>query len=144
MAYETGGRNVPEPWEPNVTALKDADDAEVAELVRRGPRCRRPGRKEEFEKQSLASSRRRRKKLLAAGAPPSAVDDLFREQREAETRFFSAEKYLGKVGAFEGAAYEAHGLYRPSVDCIMFTRTTAGFCPVCRRAIERVIDAQTR
>jgi hypothetical protein len=36
--------------------------------------------------------------------------------------------------------YEARGLYRPRSDCIMFSRDDVGFCPVCRRAIERVID----
>jgi hypothetical protein len=44
------------------------------------------------------------------------------------------------VGAFEGAGYEASGLYRPSTDCIMFTRDTVGFCRVCQRAISRIID----
>ena len=48
------------------------------------------------------------------------------------------------VGAFEGAMYEAQGLYRPSVDCIMFTRDEVGFCQVCRGAIERIIDMHTR
>ena len=36
---------------------------------------------------------------------------------------FAAEKYAGKVGAFEGADYEAKGYYRPQINCIMFTRT---------------------
>ena len=40
--------------------------------------------------------------------------------------------------------YESQGLYRPSVDCIMFTRDDVGFCPVCRRAIERIIDLYSR
>jgi hypothetical protein len=53
-------------------------------------------------------------------------------------------KYSGKVGAFEGAGYEAKGLYRPRTDCIMFSRDKVGFCPVCRRAIERVIDQYSR
>jgi hypothetical protein len=49
------------------------------------------------------------------------------------------------VGAFEGAMYEGHGYYRPEADCMMFTRNTArGFCSVCRRAIERVIDLYAR
>ncbi|MEE8573259.1 MAG: M64 family metallopeptidase, partial [Gemmatimonadota bacterium] len=48
-------------------------------------------------------------------------------------------EHSGEVGAFEGAMYEAHGLYRSETDCIMFTRTDY-FCRVCRRAIERVID----
>ena len=42
------------------------------------------------------------------------------------------------------AAYEAKGLYRPSADCIMFTRDRGGFCPVCRRAIGRVVDEYSR
>ena len=53
-------------------------------------------------------------------------------------------KWSGRVGAFEGAAYEAKGLYRSSADCIMFTRDSVGFCPVCRRAIGRVIDEYSR
>jgi hypothetical protein len=54
-------------------------------------------------------------------------------------KLFASEKYAGRVGAFEGAIYEAKGYYRPEVDCIMFTRSKA-FCAVCRRAIERVIN----
>jgi len=57
---------------------------------------------------------------------------------------FAAEKYAGKVGAFEGANYEAKGYYRPQVDCIMFTRDDAGFCAVCRRAIERIIELYSK
>ena len=52
----------------------------------------------------------------------------------------AAEPYAGKVGAFEGAGYHASGLYRPALDCIMFSRNTRIFCPVCARAIERIID----
>ena len=55
-------------------------------------------------------------------------------------QFLASMKYAGTVGAFEGAAYEARGLYRPEADCIMFTRDAVGFCRVCRRAISRIID----
>jgi hypothetical protein len=48
------------------------------------------------------------------------------------------------VGAFEGAAYQAQGLYRPELDCIMFTRNPTSFCRVCARAIERTIDLYAR
>ena len=41
--------------------------------------------------------------------------------------------HSGKVGAFEGATYQAKGLYRPQTDCIMFTRDEVGFCKVCRK-----------
>ena len=72
------------------------------------------------------------------------MDKLFTEEREWETKLLGSQKYAGKVGAFEGAAYEARGLYRPQTDCIMFTRDEVGFCRVCRRAIERIIDAYSQ
>ena len=50
------------------------------------------------------------------------------------------EKYFGKVGAFEGAGYSAKGLYRPAYDCTMKSISVDNFCPVCKRAIQRMID----
>lgn len=143
VAYETGAAGLPEPWEPNVTALRDPARLKWRDLVAPGTPLPTPWSKETFEKASRGFQARR-KALLAAGTPPAAVDDLFREQRKAEAAFFAKERHAGEVGAFEGAAYEAKGLYRSSVDCIMFTRTEAGFCPVCRRAVERVIDSHAR
>ena len=72
------------------------------------------------------------------------MDALFTEEKEHESRMLAAEKYAGKVGAFEGAMYEARGYFRPQVDCIMFTRNEVPICAVCRRTIERVIDLYTR
>jgi hypothetical protein len=71
------------------------------------------------------------------------MEALFREELEHEQAMFAREKYAGKVGAFEGAIYEAHGYYRPEIDCIMFSRTNH-FCAVCRRAIERIIELYSR
>jgi hypothetical protein len=72
------------------------------------------------------------------------MDALFREQQAWDTKFLSSMTYSGRVGAFEGAAYEARGLYRPETDCIMFTRDPVGFCRVCQRAIGRIIDLYSR
>jgi hypothetical protein len=52
--------------------------------------------------------------------------------------------YEGTVGCFEGAGYSAKGLYRSSLDCRMFSKSLAPFCPVCRRAIEEIIDFHTK
>jgi hypothetical protein len=52
--------------------------------------------------------------------------------------------YAGIVGCFEGAGYSAKGLFRPSRDCIMLSKKEQPFCPVCRRAIEKVIDSYTK
>jgi len=46
----------------------------------------------------------------------------------------------GVVGAFEGAGYASKGLYRPTLDCLMFSRGLQPFCPVCRRAVERMVE----
>ena len=72
------------------------------------------------------------------------MDRFFAEQQARETTLLSSMPYSGKVGAFEGASYEPTGLYRSETDCIMFTRDPVGFCRVCQRAIERVIDLYTR
>ena len=44
------------------------------------------------------------------------------------------------VGLFEGAGYMAKGCWRPYEECRMLNNTAPGFCPVCRRAINRMID----
>jgi hypothetical protein len=51
--------------------------------------------------------------------------------------------HAGKVGAFEGAGYEARGLFRPEAECIMGSRKVMRFCRVCQRAINRIIDLHT-
>ena len=47
-------------------------------------------------------------------------------------------RYADRVGVFEGGGYLTKGVYRPKVHCTM--RDYAPFCPVCSRAIERMID----
>ncbi|MEO8055529.1 MAG: M64 family metallopeptidase [Acidobacteriota bacterium] len=143
VAYETGAADKPEPWEPNVTALKDAKKLKWADLVESGTPLPTPWEKETFEKRSREIQKTRRA-IVAAGKPPSALDELFRDEAKEETALLGSMKWSGKVGAFEGAAYEAKGLYRSSADCIMFTRDNVGFCPVCRRAITRIIDQYAR
>jgi hypothetical protein len=46
--------------------------------------------------------------------------------------------YDGKLGVFEGGGYLAEGVYRPADHCMM--RDLKPFCPVCSRAILRMID----
>ena len=48
------------------------------------------------------------------------------------------------VGLFEGAGYELHGVYRPAQECRMRNNECKVFCPVCTRAIERMIDYYCR
>ena len=48
-------------------------------------------------------------------------------------------RYHERLGAFEGAGYAAKGLYRPAVDCKMFSKANREFCGVCRRAVADAI-----
>jgi len=130
-----------EPWEPNATALLDPATLKWKDMVEAGTPLPTPWAKEEFEKFE-AQIQKQRHELRAAGKPESEMEELFRKERHQEEELFRSEKYAGKVGAFEGANYEAKGYYRPEVDCIMFTRYDK-FCAVCRRAIERVIGMYT-
>ena len=68
------------------------------------------------------------------------MEALFREESARTAPLLARGPHGAVVGAFEGALYEAKGYYRPRADCIMFTRNEVGFCPVCRRALEQVID----
>jgi IgA Peptidase M64/Peptidase M64 N-terminus len=137
VAYAPAPANRIEPWEPNVTALLDPQTLKWRDLVESGTPLPTPWQKEEFEKASRAYQERRAK-IRAANRPEEDMEALFAEVRAFEMTLFAREKHRGKVGAFEGANYEAKGYYRPELDCIMFTRSPA-FCAVCRRAIEMVI-----
>lgn len=43
------------------------------------------------------------------------------------------------VGVYEGGGYRSKGIYRPADVCRMRNNAAERFCPVCERAIERVI-----
>lgn len=45
-----------------------------------------------------------------------------------------------KLGVYEGAGYCAKGLYRPWKDCTMKDIKYNHFCPVCKRAFNRMLD----
>jgi hypothetical protein len=138
-----GGIEHIEPWEPNATALHDPANVKWKELIDASTPLPTPWDKVTFEKHSR-EIQKERARLRATNAPESEMDKLFTEERAWETQFLGGQKYAGKVGAFEGAAYEAQGLYRPELDCIMFTRDEVGFCRVCRKAIERIIDMYSK
>ncbi len=141
VAYEHDGAAPPEPWEPNITATTDSERLKWRDLLSADVPLPTPWDKAAFEERSKATGAKRQA-LRDAGAEENELEELFTEERKTLTRLLAANDFAGKTGAFEGAGYLAEGLYRPTVDCIMFTRNEVGFCPVCREAIERVIDQQ--
>jgi hypothetical protein len=142
VAYQTGAAVKPEPWERNITALHDPATLKWRDLVTAGTPLPTPWDKQEYERHS-ADVRARRQALVERNAPQEDFDRLFAEQQAWETTFFERQTHAGHVGAFEGAGYEVEGLYRPEIDCIMFSRNPVGFCEVCRRAILEIIDLYT-
>jgi hypothetical protein len=128
-----------EPWEANATALHDPQHIKWGDRGEPGTPLPTPWPKAEFEEHSRRI-RALRQELIDGNAPEADFDALFREQREIERQMLSSGTHADHVGAFEGASYEARGLYRPEQDCIMFSRNMHGFCRVCRRAIERIIE----
>ena len=57
--------------------------------------------------------------------------------------YLKANTNYGKTGAFEGAGYVANGMYRPMLDCIMFSKGTKPFCTVCEAHIVDIIETYT-
>lgn len=45
-----------------------------------------------------------------------------------------------KVGVYEGGGYQSKGVYRPVQECRMKINEAPEFCPVCDRAIRRLVD----
>lgn len=97
--YETLYPSDTEPWEPNITTLRDFG--------------------------------RKWKDMLPEGTPVPTIADGKKE--ELYTR----------VGVYEGAGYQSKGVYRGCQECRMKTNEAPGFCPVCRRALERLIRFYT-
>ena len=141
-----------EPIEPNITALLDPKALKWADLVTPGTPIPTPWGKPEFDEAEDAFQKRRedfnRKITAATRLGDSAQADRLKLEAEGAARehVASAEArintspFFDQVGAFEGAGYTSKGMYRPALDCIMFSRGEKPFCAVCRRAIERTIS----
>jgi hypothetical protein len=139
IAYEDFNPAGTEPWEPNITALLDPENPKWGSFIDEDTPVPTPWNQDEYDAMSY-DYQEKRNALRAAQAPDAEVEKLFAELKELTTPMLQGEQYFEKVGAFEGAGYEARGLYRPEADCIMFTRNPENFCRVCSAALERMID----
>lgn len=125
-----------EPWEPNVTALLDPQRLKWRRFVDEGTPLPTPWPKAAYD--SLEAIRQQWDR-----SKPGYYEkwhDLIKQQK----KLLEKAKYYGKVGAFEGAGYSFTGLYRPFMDCRMFSLGLVPFGPVCRATIDRVIDFYAR
>lgn len=141
VAYQSGQER-PEPWEPNVTALHDPKKLKWKSKVKPDTLLPTPWPKEQFEK-FQRDYQKERSELRAANRPESDMNALFRRERSFTQTLLGAAANHDRVGAFEGANYQASGYYRPQMQCIMFDRSER-FCEVCASAIEQVIDLYSK
>lgn len=142
VAYEIPDEQI-EPWEVNATLLEDSGQLKWGDLVTEGTPLPTPWPKETYEEHSQGIQQRRRQ-IRAEGRPESVMTALFREQQAYEVELFGGAQHVAAVGAFEGGNYAPKGMFRPQIDCIMFSRNPVPFCAVCRRGIESVIDLYSR
>lgn len=117
-----------EPWEPNITTLVDfeskwKDMLQTDKIVT----------KEDQAKQQAKEREQRRKAMEKARAKG--------EQPKWKPVDYSKSNY--KVGLYEGAGYMSEGVYRPVPECRMKINEYPEFCPVCQRAIKRLIEYNT-
>ncbi len=139
VAYEEFVRPGVEPWEPNITALLDPSKLKWRDLVDDSVPIPTPWKKGAYEGLSI-DYQKERAELLSQEDPENELEQLYRDSAGRFSELFAAEEYEGRIGAFEGAGYQAEGLYRPALNCMMFSRKPHVFCKVCQRAIEQVID----
>jgi hypothetical protein len=142
-----------EPVEPNITRLLDKNDLKWKNLVTPGIEIPTPWEKESYDKFDLAWQKVRRElnnkiaEMQRSRAPENEIENLKdkynrldKQHSDEVDSILHNSKYRGMVGAFEGAGYSSKGMYRPMIDCIMFSKGSKPFCKVCAESIRKVIS----
>ncbi len=145
-----------EPREPNITALLDPNALKWRALLTPRTPVPTPWEKAGYDamdtayqkvRQELALRIAARKRQGAPAEEVAALEDeaekLSREHQQRVDAYLAASAFVGQVGAFEGAGYAAQGLYRPMLDCLMFSKGAKPLCAVCQAAVARVIEHVT-
>jgi hypothetical protein len=142
-----------EPVECNITALLDPENLKWQNLMTPDIAVPTPWEKADYDSLDLTWQLKRRQlnKNIATmkkegststeiGKIQKEYDRLDRDHTAQLDAYLHNSKYNGMVGAFEGAGYSAKGLYRPMLDCLMFSKGTKPYCKVCEQGIIRVLE----
>jgi len=145
-----------EPMEPNITALLDRNKLKWNQSVTPGIAIPTPWEKDEFDRMDREYQKIRQQindkiaQTKREGAPEEEIqkaeeesERLSRQHAEKMDAYLRRSAFAGKVGAFEGAGYSSQGMYRPMLDCLMFSKGAKPYCKVCEQAIRRVIKQYT-
>ena len=143
-----------EPAEANITALLDPSNLKWGKVKSTGIEIPTPWEKEEYDamdnkwqsertdlNNKIAQLKREKapqQDILTAEQQYNLKDKTHSEEVDA---YLEKSQFVRKVGAFEGAGYSSQGLYRPMLDCIMFSKGNKPYCKVCEQATKEMIDS---
>ncbi len=114
--YETMYPADAEPWEPNLTTLVDFDS--------------------KWKDMLPAPATDKKAKKASKDAQPRIVSGVAISEPDGKDIYT-------KVGVYEGGGYQSKGVYRPVQECRMKINEAPVFCPVCDRAIRRIVKYYT-
>ena len=142
-----------EPLEPNISALRNPSDLKWREYLTAGIEIPTPWNKSSYDSMDYKWQAERRtmnnkiaelKRNKAAIEVIEAAENEYAKKDKEHSKlvdtYLRENKYYGDVGAFEGAGYLSNGMYRPMLDCIMFSKGNKPFCKVCEVNIVKVIE----
>ncbi len=142
-----------EPTEPNITALLVPERPKWPVTLADKRAVPTDWNKARYDSLQSASSqlyeewRKKKAAREAAGTSEEEIDllrDEFDKKRQAlrneRNRFMPEHPLKNDVGFFEGAGYASGGLYRPMLQCLMFSNDKRAFCRICQKAIQKMID----
>lgn len=142
-----------EPVEPNITALIN-NEAKWEKILSKEIEIPTLWEKELFDSLDLKWQAERQAlndKIVELKKNKVSESEIFKAQEDYNLKdkehsvdvdkFLHNSKYWGRVGAFEGAGYESKGLFRPMIDCLMFSKGNKPFCKACENAIIRMMKS---
>lgn len=136
VTYEPDRMAALNPWEPNIDKLDEEGGVKWQQFMQSAIPVPTPWEKETYE------AIMQKYEVLRKSSCETSETVRTQMQNIALTAkaHLESQTYYGEVGVFEGARYQANGLYRPELDCIMFSRTADRFCRVCQNAINNTIN----
>jgi len=145
-----------EPVEANITALLDPQNLKWKGFLNNRKEIPTAWEKANYDSMDYKWQKERRElndKIAELKKNHASLQEIIDAEQEYDLKdklhadkvdsYLRNSKYFGIVGAFEGAGYVSEGLYRPMIDCIMFSKGDKPFCKVCESAIVRVVDSYT-
>ena len=134
-----------EPWEPNITTLigfqsKWQDLMDNAFKIT--PAAYPKTGKSKYDKSGKPGSGKNKVKTHLGTGKFGDFEVVTKEDQKLPAYSTLIESDY-KVGIYEGGSYLSEGIYRPFPTCRMRDNSYPLFCPVCQRAISRMIDYHT-